>query len=133
RHSRRRGSRPLGGHGLPTPAARPRGGEPAVRGSDQADPAYVLGGPPRGAAPVRAGAPGGRGRPPAAGSCRPLDRRGRGRPAPGPEPGEGGASVRVHDVTGTLIGVGAITEDGRQVKPVRILHADRPGTRILPA
>jgi len=50
-----------------------------------------------------------------------------------PARGEGGSSVRVHDVTGTLIGVGAITEDGRRVKPVRILHADRPGTRILPA
>src|SRR3989441_11872932 len=50
-----------------------------------------------------------------------------------PARGEGGYSVRVHDVTGTLIGVGAITEDGRRVKPVRILHADRPGTRILPA
>ena len=50
-----------------------------------------------------------------------------------PARGEGGSSVRVHDVTGTLIGVGVITEDGRRVKPVRILHADRPGTRILPA
>jgi len=52
---------------------------------------------------------------------------------PGPARGGDGSSVRVHDVTGALIGVGAITADGRQVKPVRILHADRPGTRILPA
>jgi tRNA pseudouridine55 synthase len=52
---------------------------------------------------------------------------------PAPARSEGGASVRVHDATGALIGVGAVTADGRRVKPVRILHADRPGTRILPA
>jgi len=41
--------------------------------------------------------------------------------------------VRVHDRTGALIGVGALAAAGRQVRPVRILHADRPGTRVLPA
>jgi tRNA pseudouridine55 synthase len=50
-----------------------------------------------------------------------------------PASGERGPHVRVHDAAGALIGVGAVTADGRQVKPIRILHADRPGTRVLPA
>jgi tRNA pseudouridine55 synthase len=41
--------------------------------------------------------------------------------------------VRVHERKGPLIGVGALLAGGRKVKPVRILHADRPGTRVLPA
>jgi tRNA pseudouridine55 synthase len=41
--------------------------------------------------------------------------------------------VRVHDADGPMIGVGELTAGGRKVKPVRILHADRPRTRILPA
>ncbi|MBI2161319.1 MAG: tRNA pseudouridine(55) synthase TruB [Candidatus Rokubacteria bacterium] len=41
--------------------------------------------------------------------------------------------VRVYDRAGALIGVGALSANGRRVRPVRILHADRPGTRILPA
>ena len=41
--------------------------------------------------------------------------------------------VRVHDRTGALIGVGALSANGSRVRPVRILHADRPGTRVLPA
>ncbi|MGH7306554.1 MAG: tRNA pseudouridine(55) synthase TruB [Candidatus Rokuibacteriota bacterium] len=41
--------------------------------------------------------------------------------------------VRVHDVDGPMIGVGELTAGGSKVKPVRILHADRPRTRILPA
>lgn len=41
--------------------------------------------------------------------------------------------VRVHDRGGTLLGVGALAAAGHQVRPVRILHADRPGTRVLPA
>lgn len=39
--------------------------------------------------------------------------------------------VRVHDRAGVLIGVGAVIAHGSRVRPVRILHADRPGTRIL--
>ena len=39
--------------------------------------------------------------------------------------------VRVHDGSGALIGVGAV-ESGR-LRPVRILHADRPDARVLPA
>jgi len=52
---------------------------------------------------------------------------------PAPASGEGGAHVRVHGAAGALIGVGAVIAGGRQVKPLRILHADRPGTRVLPA
>ena len=39
--------------------------------------------------------------------------------------------VRVHDTGGALIGVGAV--DGGRLRPVRILHADRPDARVLPA
>ena len=41
--------------------------------------------------------------------------------------------VRVHDADGPMIGVGELIAGGSRVKPVRILHADRPRTRILPA
>ena len=44
-----------------------------------------------------------------------------------------GGFVRVHDAAGPLIGVGELMASGKKVKPVRILHADRPGTRVLPA
>jgi tRNA pseudouridine55 synthase len=44
----------------------------------------------------------------------------------------GGGFVRVHGVSGLLLGVGELLAAGRSVKPVRILHADRPGTRVLP-
>jgi tRNA pseudouridine55 synthase len=47
--------------------------------------------------------------------------------------GVGNGHVRVHDRAGALIGVGALTASGSGVRPVRILHADRPGTRVLPA
>jgi tRNA pseudouridine55 synthase len=40
--------------------------------------------------------------------------------------------VRVHGHAGHLIGVGDAALAGR-VRPLRILHADRPGTRALPA
>lgn len=40
--------------------------------------------------------------------------------------------VRVHDETGRMLGVGELTGGGRAVKPSRILHADRPGPRVLP-
>jgi tRNA pseudouridine55 synthase len=39
--------------------------------------------------------------------------------------------VRVHDDAGQLIGVGDAALAGR-VRPLRILHVDRPGTRALP-
>jgi tRNA pseudouridine55 synthase len=41
------------------------------------------------------------------------------------------ALVRVHDDSGRMLGVGEITADGRAVRPVRILHADRPTPRVL--
>ncbi len=47
--------------------------------------------------------------------------------------GAGNRHIRVHDSAGALIGVGAVTANGCTVRPVRILHADRPGTRVLPA
>ena len=44
-----------------------------------------------------------------------------------------GGFVRVHGASGLLLGVGELMTAGRSVRPVRILHADRPGTRVLPA
>jgi tRNA pseudouridine55 synthase len=41
--------------------------------------------------------------------------------------------VRVHDGAGALIGVGAVDPGGRRLRPIRILHADRPDARVLPA
>ena len=40
--------------------------------------------------------------------------------------------VRVHDRSGRLLGIGQRADDTR-VRPVRILHVDDPGTRVLPA
>jgi tRNA pseudouridine55 synthase len=42
-----------------------------------------------------------------------------------------GALVRVHAADGRLLGVGEVIAGGR-TRPVRVLHADRPGTRVLP-
>ncbi len=44
----------------------------------------------------------------------------------------GGAFVRVHAADGRLLGVGEVV-DGNRTRPVRVLHADRPGTRVRPA
>jgi tRNA pseudouridine55 synthase len=43
-----------------------------------------------------------------------------------------GALVRVHGGGDRLLGVGEVAPGGR-TRPVRVLHADRPGTRLLPA
>lgn len=43
-----------------------------------------------------------------------------------------GTLVRVHGGEGRLLGVGEVASGG-QTRPVRVLHADRPGTRLLPA
>jgi tRNA pseudouridine55 synthase len=48
---------------------------------------------------------------------------------PGTAPG---ALVRVHEGGGRLLGVGEVAAGGR-TRPVRVLHADRPGARVLPA
>ena len=42
-----------------------------------------------------------------------------------------GALVRVHAADGRLLGVGEVM-DGQRTRPVRMLHADRPGPRVLP-
>ncbi len=39
---------------------------------------------------------------------------------------------RVHDAAGRLLGVGEVKVAGDRVKPLRIFHVDRPGTRVLP-
>lgn len=41
--------------------------------------------------------------------------------------------VRVHDSAGTLVGVGTIDVEHSRLRPIRILHADRPDARVLPA
>jgi tRNA pseudouridine55 synthase len=43
------------------------------------------------------------------------------------------AWLRVHDEAGVLLGIGELVDGGRRLQPSRILHADRPGTRVLPA
>ena len=43
-----------------------------------------------------------------------------------------GTLVRVHAGDGRLLGVGEVME-GMRTRPVRMLHADRPGTRVRPA
>ena len=44
-----------------------------------------------------------------------------------------GGFVRIHDDAGLMLGIGELVLGGRTLKPSRILHADRPGTRVLPA
>ncbi len=42
-----------------------------------------------------------------------------------------GALVRVHDEAGVLLGIGEVLARGSRVKPVRILHADHQGPRVV--
>jgi tRNA pseudouridine55 synthase len=51
--------------------------------------------------------------------------------APAANPASG--LVRVETAEGRLLGVGEVISGGVRVRPVRILHVDRPRTRILPA
>ncbi len=44
-----------------------------------------------------------------------------------------GPLVAVHEGQGRLLGVGSVVGGGAGVKPARILHADSPGPRVLPA
>ena len=44
-----------------------------------------------------------------------------------------GTLVRVHGATGVLLGVGEVTPGAGGVRPLRLLNADPPGTRVLPA
>ena len=55
-----------------------------------------------------------------------------GQPVAGTPPVGPGTLVRVRDADGRLLGVGEVI-DGQRTRPVRMLHADRPGTRVLPA
>ena len=41
--------------------------------------------------------------------------------------------VAVHALAGPLLGIGELSADGVRLKPARILHADHPGSRVLPA
>jgi len=45
----------------------------------------------------------------------------------------GARHVAVHGAGGGFLGVGELLAGGRLVKPERILHADHPGPRVLPA
>jgi tRNA pseudouridine55 synthase len=57
-----------------------------------------------------------------------------GQPVPTSRPGSDHAGlVRVHGADGTLLGVGELAAGAGIVRPVRVLHVDRPGTRVLPA
>ncbi len=55
-----------------------------------------------------------------------------GQPAPIERTESSSTLVAVHESGGSLLGVGEVT-GGSAVKPVRVLHADRPGSRVLPA
>jgi tRNA pseudouridine55 synthase len=41
--------------------------------------------------------------------------------------------ARVYDAAGVLLGVGETAPTGGSVRPVRLVHADRPGTSVRPA
>jgi tRNA pseudouridine55 synthase len=56
-----------------------------------------------------------------------------GQPAALTRPAAAAGLARVYDADGTLVGVGEIIAAGRQVRPVRMVHADRPGTSARPA
>ena len=50
-----------------------------------------------------------------------------------PTPLAASGLVRVYDLAGTLLGVGETAASGRSVRPVRMMHADRPGSSVRPA
>jgi tRNA pseudouridine55 synthase len=56
-----------------------------------------------------------------------------GRPVPAPSGSAAGSLVAVRDAGGELLGVGRTGVGGARVSPERIVHADRSGTRVLPA
>ena len=56
-----------------------------------------------------------------------------GQPATLPTPVAAGRLVRVYDEHETLLGVGESDLGGGSVRPLRMLHADRPGTSARPA
>jgi tRNA pseudouridine55 synthase len=56
-----------------------------------------------------------------------------GQAVPAPSGVRGGGFVRVRDRERQFLGVGVAVAGGAQVRPARIVHADHPGTRVLPA
>jgi tRNA pseudouridine55 synthase len=56
-----------------------------------------------------------------------------GQPAEVEPPLVPGALARVYDAAGVLLGVGGADATGCGVRPVRMVHADRPGTSVRPA
>ncbi|HEY3100513.1 MAG TPA: tRNA pseudouridine(55) synthase TruB [Methylomirabilota bacterium] len=56
-----------------------------------------------------------------------------GQPADVTAPLTAGALVRVYDGDGVLLGVGEVAPGGAGVRPVRMVHADRPGSSVRPA
>ena len=56
-----------------------------------------------------------------------------GQPADITAPLSAGALARVYDSVGVLLGVGEVATSGMSVRPVRIVHADRPGSSVRPA
>jgi tRNA pseudouridine55 synthase len=50
-----------------------------------------------------------------------------------PTPVEDGGLVRVRDERGSFLGVARVIEGASRIRPERIFHADRSGTRVLPA
>ena len=56
-----------------------------------------------------------------------------GQPAELAPPLAGARLVRVYDELGVLLGIGEAAMGGRSVRPVRMVHADRPGTSARPA
>jgi hypothetical protein len=56
-----------------------------------------------------------------------------GQPAELALPLAGARLVRVYDELGMLLGVGEAAMGGRSVRPVRMVHADHPGTSARPA
>ena len=53
-------------------------------------------------------------------------------PVPAADAGARGVA-RVYAADGDFLGVGRVVEGGERVKPERILHGDRPRSRVLPA
>jgi tRNA pseudouridine55 synthase len=56
-----------------------------------------------------------------------------GQPADVTAPLAVGALARVYDGDGVLLGVGEAATGGASVRPVRVVHADRPGSSVRPA
>jgi tRNA pseudouridine55 synthase len=56
-----------------------------------------------------------------------------GQPADVRPPLAGAGAARVYDASDVLLGIGEIAPTGASVRPVRMVHADRPGSSVRPA